>query len=94
MKKAALYIRVSTDAQFEEGYSVEAQREMLEGYCVAKGIPSREFYIDGGFSGSNIDRPEMRRLIEEAKAGQVSQVVVVYKLDRLRAQPEGHPLPH
>lgn len=82
MKKAALYIRVSTDAQFEEGYSVEAQKEMLEGYCRSKGIRRFEFYIDGGFTGSNIDRPEMRRLIEEVKAGQVSQVVV-YKLDRL-----------
>lgn len=37
-KYAALYVRVSTDAQFEEGYSVEAQIEMLEGYCKAKQI--------------------------------------------------------
>lgn len=82
MKKAALYIRVSTDAQFEEGYSVEAQREMLEGYCRSKGIRRFEFYIDGGFTGSNMERPQMQRLIEEVRAGQVSQVVV-YKLDRL-----------
>ena len=82
MKKAALYIRVSTDAQFEEGYSVEAQKEMLEGYCRSKGIRRFEFYIDGGFTGSNIYRPEMQRLIEEVRSGQVSQVVV-YKLDRL-----------
>ena len=45
MKKAALYIRVSTDAQFEDGYSVEAQKEMLEGYCRSKGIRRFEFYI-------------------------------------------------
>lgn len=82
MKKAALYIRVSTDAQFEEGYSVEAQKDMLEGYCRSREIRRYEFYIDGGFTGSNIDRPEMQRLIEEVRAGQVSQVVV-YKLDRL-----------
>ena len=82
MKKAALYIRVSTDAQFEEGYSVEAQKEMLEGYCRSRGIRRFEFYIDGGFTGSNIDRPEMKRLIEEVRAGLVSQVAV-YKLDRL-----------
>ena len=81
-KHAALYIRVSTDQQFEEGYSVDAQKDMLEGYCRSKGWKDYEFYIDGGFTGSNIDRPEMRRLIEDAKAGLVSQVVV-YKLDRL-----------
>ncbi len=78
----ALYIRVSTDAQFEEGYSVEAQKDMLEGYCRSRGWKSFQFYIDGGFTGSNIDRPQMQRLIEAVRAGQVSQVVV-YKLDRL-----------
>ena len=36
--KAAIYIRVSTDAQFEEGYSVDAQKEQLTAYCVSKGI--------------------------------------------------------
>jgi len=81
-KHAALYIRVSTDAQFEEGYSVEAQKDMLEGYCRSRGWRDYEFYIDGGFTGSNIDRPEMKRLIEDAGAGLISQVVV-YKLDRL-----------
>ncbi len=81
-RHAALYIRVSTDAQFEEGFSVDAQKDMLEGYCRSRGWKDYEFYIDGGFTGSNIDRPEMKRLIEDARAGVVSQVVV-YKLDRL-----------
>ena len=81
-KRVALYIRVSTDAQFEEGYSVDAQKDMLEGYCRSRGWKDYEFYIDGGFTGSNIDRPEMKQLIEDAKAGLISQVVV-YKLDRL-----------
>ncbi|MBQ8953448.1 MAG: recombinase family protein, partial [Clostridia bacterium] len=70
------------DQQFEEGYSVDAQKDMLEGYCRSKGWKDYEFYIDGGFTGSNIDRPEMKRLIGDAKAGLISQVVV-YKLDRL-----------
>lgn len=81
-KKAALYARVSTDAQRDEGYSIEAQCEMLAAYCVSRGIKSHEFYIDGGFSGSNIERPELERLIEDCKAGAISHVIV-YKLDRL-----------
>ena len=81
-RKAALYIRVSTDAQYEEGYSVDAQKEMLAAYCVTKGWKNYEFYIDGGFTGSNIDRPAMKRLIEDVKRGGIS-AVVVYKLDRL-----------
>ena len=81
-KKAALYIRVSTDAQREEGYSIEAQTEMLEAFCKSKRIKGYDFYIDGGFTGSNIERPEMRRMIDDVKAGRVSHVIV-YKLDRL-----------
>jgi site-specific DNA recombinase len=80
--KGGLYIRVSTDAQAEEGYSIDAQKEMLEAYCKTKGIKKYRFYIDGGFTGSNIDRPEIRRLIEDVKNGEVG-VVIVYKLDRL-----------
>lgn len=82
MKKAALYIRVSTDAQFEEGYSADAQKEMLAAYCTTKGWKKYEFYIDGGFTGSNIERPAMQQLIEDVKRGQIG-AVVVYKLDRL-----------
>ena len=37
-EKAALYVRVSTDAQREEGYSIDAQKEALEGYCKARGF--------------------------------------------------------
>ncbi len=81
-KIAAIYIRVSTDAQREEGYSIDAQKEMLTAYCVSKGIKKYEYYIDGGFSGSNIDRPELKRLIEDVKNGKID-CVLVYKLDRL-----------
>lgn len=81
-KKAAIYIRVSTDAQREEGYSIDAQKEMLTAYCVSKGIKNYEYYIDGGFTGSNIDRPALTRLIEDIKKDKIS-CVIVYKLDRL-----------
>jgi site-specific DNA recombinase len=80
--RAALYVRVSTEAQREEGYSIEAQKEMLEAYCKTKQIRSYEFYIDGGFSGSTVDRPELQRLIQDVETGEVN-CVVVYKLDRL-----------
>ncbi|MCL2031462.1 MAG: recombinase family protein [Oscillospiraceae bacterium] len=80
--KAALYIRVSTDAQREEGYSIDAQKQMLEAHCVSRGIREYEFYIDGGFTGSNIDRPELQRLLNDARTGAIG-CVVVYRLDRL-----------
>lgn len=81
-KIAAIYIRVSTDAQAEEGYSIDAQKEQLAAYCVSKGIKNYEFYIDGGWSGSNLNRPEIQRLIKDAKEERLSHCIV-YKLDRL-----------
>ncbi len=82
VKKAALYARVSTDAQREEGYSIDAQKEMLVAFCKTKRIAEYEFYVDGGFSGSSVDRPELQRLIADVHAGKIYSVVV-YKLDRL-----------
>jgi site-specific DNA recombinase len=81
-RKAAIYIRVSTDAQREEGYSIDAQKEMLAAHCVSKGLKDYDFYIDGGFSGSNLDRPELQRLMNDVKNGAI-ETVIVYKLDRL-----------
>ena len=81
-KIAAIYIRVSTDAQREEGYSIDAQKEMLTAHCISKGLKNYAYYIDGGFTGSNIERPEMQRLISDIKQDKISHVVV-YKLDRL-----------
>lgn len=78
----ALYLRVSTDAQYEEGYSIDAQRKKLEQWCRLHDVKQYEFYIDGGYSGSNLKRPEMERMIADIRAGYV-EAVVVYKLDRI-----------
>ncbi len=80
-KKAALYARVSTEAQWEEGYSIDAQKEMLLAYCKTKGIEETEFYIDGGFSGATTKRPALEKLTDDIKKGLIS-TVIVYKLDR------------
>lgn len=82
MKKHALYIRVSTEAQAEEGFSISAQSQRLQGYATAMGWDHSELFIDGGFSGSNLNRPAISQLIQEVKNGIILSVVV-YKLDRL-----------
>ena len=55
MKHTALYLRVSTEAQADEGYSLAAQAEKLEAFCRMKGIERFRRYVDGGFSGSNLN---------------------------------------
>ena len=82
MKHTALYLRVSTEAQADEGYSLAAQAEKLEAYCRMKGIGRFTQYVDGGFSGSNLSRPAVTQLIDCIRRGEVERVVV-YKLDRL-----------
>jgi site-specific DNA recombinase len=80
MRKAAIYIRVSTQEQAMEGYSIGAQKDRLMSYCKAKDWLIHDIYIDGGYSGSSLDRPAMQKLISEIEK---VNVVLVYKLDRL-----------
>ena len=51
--RAAIYVRVSTDEQAAEGYSIDAQKMILEDYCIAEGWDVTEVYVDDGFSGRN-----------------------------------------
>lgn len=78
----ALYSRVSTDYQFEEGYSIDVQEQKLKQWCQLKDITDYQMYTDGGWSGSNIKRPAIKELIDDIVAHKIARVVV-YKLDRL-----------
>ena len=80
--KVAIYVRVSTAKQEEEGYSIEEQKDKLSSYCNIKDWNIYEIYTDGGFSGSNTKRPALEQLIKDAKK-KLFDTVLVYKLDRL-----------
>lgn len=80
--RVACYIRVSTMEQANEGYSVGVQTEKLQAYCVARGWDIVSVYTDPGFSGSNMERPALNRMLADIKAGHID-MVLVYKLDRL-----------
>lgn len=82
INKVALYVRVSTTSQLEEGYSIEEQKAKLESYCDIKDWHVYKVYTDGGFSGSTTERPALEQLIKDAQ-GKLFDTVLVYKLDRL-----------
>lgn len=82
IRKVAIYARVSTTNQAEEGYSIDGQIDSLEKYCEAMGWDVYNKYIDAGFSGGSLNRPEMTNLINDVKNG-LFDTVLVYKLDRL-----------
>jgi DNA invertase Pin-like site-specific DNA recombinase len=81
----------SSRSWFESGLeqefnSLDAQREACEAYIVSQRhagwVALANMYDDGGLSGGTMERPALKRLLEDIKAGKV-QIVVVYKIDRL-----------
>lgn len=81
-RKVALYKRVSTLTQHEKGYSLDAQTERMMAYCIAKDYEVVMNIEDPGYSGANLERPGIARIIE-AVQNKVVDIVLVYKLDRL-----------
>ena len=82
IKKVAIYTRVSTIEQAEGGYSLDEQQSKLKAYCDLRDWHVYKVYTDGGYSGSNLVRPAMSALLEDANARKFD-TVLVYKLDRL-----------
>ena len=82
MVKVAVYARVSTEEQANEGTSLDHQREQLKAYCESQEWQIAETYVDAGFTGKDGQRPELKHLLSDAKLG-LFQKIVIYKLDRL-----------
>lgn len=85
--RCAVYTRKSTDEGLDHEFnSLDAQREAAEAFILSQrgegliALPDR--YDDGGFSGSNLDRPALERLLSDIRGGTI-ECVVVYKVDRL-----------
>lgn len=78
-----LYLRVSTEDQAKEGFSLPEQKERLEAFCKFKGYKIYDYYTDAGISAKTGNhRPEFDRLIDDAKNGKINTVIAL-KLDRL-----------
>jgi site-specific DNA recombinase len=80
--KVAAYIRVSTQMQVEDGYSLSAQRERLKAFAYSQGWEIVKFYVDEGLSAKDMDRPDLQRMLKGVREG-IFDIVLVYKLDRL-----------
>ncbi|WP_051250589.1 recombinase family protein [Paenibacillus harenae] len=77
----AIYIRVSTDEQVQ-GFSIDVQKERLSAFCTSQGWDDPKLYIDDGYTGTNMNRPALKRLIRHIEESKID-TVIVYKLDRL-----------
>lgn len=76
----AIYARVSTEEQ-ADNFSIPAQLDLLRSYCRSMGYEIYDEYVDAGHSGTTPDRPDLTRLIEDARTGKF-QVILVYRIDR------------
>lgn len=87
MVRCAIYTRKSTEEGLDQEFnSLDAQREAAEAFILSQRhegwVVLPEKYDDGGFTGGNMDRPALKRLMEEVDNGNVD-CIVVYKVDRL-----------
>lgn len=85
--RCAIYTRKSTDEGLEQSFnSLDAQREACEAFIASQKhegwILDTTPYDDGGWSGGTLERPAVKQLLEDVKAGRI-QIIVVYKIDRL-----------
>lgn len=82
-KKCGLYMRVSTEDQAREGFSLPEQKERLEAFCKFKGYEIVDYYQDAGISAKTGNyRPEFERLKEDIKSKKINTIVSL-KLDRI-----------
>ncbi len=87
VKRCAVYTRKSTEEGLEQDFNtLDAQREACLSYIASQKAEGwtalSELYDDGGYSGGNIERPALQKLLTDIKAGKIN-TVVVYKIDRL-----------
>ena len=86
-KRCAVYCRVSSDERLDQSFnSIDAQKEAGHAFIKSQThegwIAVADDYDDGGFSGGNMERPALKRLMADIEAGRID-IVVVYKIDRL-----------
>ena len=83
MYRAAIYCRLSKDDDLQgESASIANQRDMLESYCRRQGWEVVKVYQDDGFTGLNMNRPDLKRMLEDAGKGKVN-LVITKDLSRL-----------
>ena len=85
--RCAVYTRKSSEEGLEQSFnSLHAQRQACEAYILSQAgegwAANAEVYDDGGFSGGNLERPALKRLLADIEAGLID-IVVLYKIDRL-----------
>lgn len=81
-KRVGIYVRVSTEIQSSEGFSIQGQVNQIQEYCNFNNFKVIDVYADRGISGKSMNRPALQRMLQDAKNGHID-CVMVYKTNRL-----------
>lgn len=76
------YMRVSTEKQAEEGNGLDSQRRDIMAYAGKNDYVIKEWYVDDGYTGTNMNRPALQRLISDCYSKKV-KTIISFKMDRL-----------
>lgn len=75
--QVGIYARLSRDDErFGESVSIENQKLMLTQYCEQQGWTISDYYVDDGWTGTNFNRPDFQRLIDDVQNKQINLVIV------------------
>lgn len=80
--RCGIYVRVSTDDQRDNGYSIDSQLRMIKEYCEKNEYDIVDVYNDAGHSGKDLLRPDMQRLLKDIKSHKLEKLIAI-KVDRL-----------
>ena len=78
-KNCRVYVRVSTEKQVKDGITIEQQQEDIQKYCSYQNNIIVKTYIDEGYSGLDLERPQFNLLLSEAKS---NELIIVWDLSR------------
>lgn len=80
------YVRVSTDEQRKRGYSVDGQKQEIESMAERNEEKIETWYVDDGYSGTNVHRPELKKMLKDCSRGMIRKIYIVDS-DRLTRVP-------
>lgn len=80
--RCAVYVRVSTDDQRDNVYSIDSQLRMIKEYCEKNDYSIVAVYNDAGHSGKDLMRPAMQKLLNDIKLEKIDKLIAI-KVDRL-----------
>ena len=79
------YIRVAN----ADDMAVENQKQYIENYAKQKNIKIDDYYIDNGYSGTNLDRPQLKQMLREVRSRNITKGIIVKDISRLSREQTG-----